>query len=80
MEEGKARLVVLIDPTKKAAFDAACAARDASASEVIRQLIEDYLARHGANYAPHGDGDGSAAAPGQVTSASGRSARSRPTA
>lgn len=57
MEEGKARLVVLIDPTSKAAFDAACAARAVSASEVIRQLIEDYLAGHGANSrALHGDG------------------------
>jgi hypothetical protein len=46
MEDNKARLVVLIDPKNKAAFEAACSSRDLSASEVIRQLIEDYLARH----------------------------------
>lgn len=47
MEESKARLVVLIDPNHKAKFDEICASRDQTASEVIRQLIEDYLARHG---------------------------------
>ena len=47
MEDNKARLVVLIDPKNKAAFEAACTARDVTASEVIRQLIEDYLVRHG---------------------------------
>ena len=49
MEDIKARLVVLIDPTNKAAFEAACASRDLTSSEVIRQLIEDYLAKHGVN-------------------------------
>ena len=39
MEESKARLVVLIDPKNKAAFEAACASRECSSSEVIRQLI-----------------------------------------
>jgi len=43
----KARLVVLIDPKNKAAFDAICASRDQTASEVIRQLIGGLLARHG---------------------------------
>lgn len=47
MEDNKARLVVLIDPTNKAAFEAACASQDMSSSEVVRQLIEEYLARHG---------------------------------
>ena len=51
MGENKARLVVLIDPKNKAAFDAACASGDLSASEVIRQLIEQFLARHGATSA-----------------------------
>ena len=45
--QDKARLVVLIDPASKAAFEAACSALDRSSSEVIRQLIVDYLARHG---------------------------------
>ena len=47
MEESRARLVLLIDPTSKAAFEAACAAQDLSASQVIRQLIDQYLERHG---------------------------------
>ena len=46
-DSSKARLVVLIDPVHKAAFEAACAARDLSASEVLRRLIDDYLQRHG---------------------------------
>lgn len=50
MEDNKARLVVLIDPTNKAAFEAACALRELSSSEVIRQLIEEYLARHGVKF------------------------------
>jgi hypothetical protein len=59
MQESKARLVVLIDPKHKAAFDAACAEREVSASEVVRQLIEDYLATHGVRLAAP---DGGAAA------------------
>ena len=55
MEDSKARLVVLIDPANKAAFEAACAARDLSSSEVIRQLIADYLARHGVHAPRLGD-------------------------
>lgn len=43
----QARLTVLIDPKSKEAFDEICASRDQTASEVIRQLIADYLARHG---------------------------------
>ena len=50
MEDKQARLVVLIDPTNKAAFEAACSARDLSASEVLRQLIVDYLAQHGVTF------------------------------
>ena len=56
MEDKQARLVVLIDPTNKAAFEAACSARDLSASEVLRQLIVDYLERHGVTF-PAADGD-----------------------
>ena len=56
MEESKARLVVLIDPKHKTAFEAACASREVSASEMIRQMIEDYLARHGVRH-PASDSD-----------------------
>ena len=59
MEDIKARLVVLIDPTNKTAFDAACAARDLTSSEVLRQLIADYLYRHGVTF-PEANGEASA--------------------
>jgi len=55
-DRNKARLVVLIDPKHKSAFEAACASREVSASEMIRQMIEEYLARHGVRH-PVGDGD-----------------------
>lgn len=47
MEEKPARLTVLIDSEKKKAFEDLCAAQDITASQVIRQLIRDYLTRHG---------------------------------
>jgi predicted transcriptional regulator len=62
MEEKQARLTVLIDPHHKAAFDAICSSREESSSEVLRQLITDYLVRHGVRLQP--DRDGSAAAAG----------------
>ena len=46
MEEKPARLTVLIDAEKKKAFEALCASQDITASQVVRQLIRDYLARH----------------------------------
>jgi DNA-binding transcriptional ArsR family regulator len=49
MESKTARLTVLVDPTKKKAFEALCAQQDLTASQVIRQLIRDYLAAHGAS-------------------------------
>lgn len=47
MEEKPARLTVLIDSEKKKAFEELCAAQDITASQVVRQLIRDYLTRHG---------------------------------
>ena len=52
MEEKPARLTVLIDAEKKKAFEAVCAAQDITASQVVRQLIRDYLAKHGVEYQP----------------------------
>lgn len=52
MQEKQARLTILIDPENKEAFDAMCASRDLTSSEVVRQLILDYLARHGVDYQP----------------------------
>lgn len=50
MESKTARLTVLIDPEKKRAFEQLCLAQDLTPSQVVRQLIRDYLARHGVSY------------------------------
>ncbi len=55
MELKTARLTLLIDPAKKAAFEALCAQQDLTPSQVVRQLIRDYLTHHGAAYVPSGD-------------------------
>ena len=58
MEDKPARLTVLIDADKKKAFEALCASQDITASQMVRQLIRDYLAKHGVEYAPgapHGE-------------------------
>ena len=52
MEEKPARLTVLIDVDKKKAFEELCASQDITASQVVRQLIRDYLAKHGVSYQP----------------------------
>ena len=52
MEEKPARLTILIDADKKRAFDELCAAQDITASQVVRQLIREYLLKHGVNYQP----------------------------
>lgn len=49
-ETKTARLTVLIDPEKKKAFDALCAAQDLTPSQVVRQLIRDYLAKYDVTY------------------------------
>ncbi|SDI03371.1 Ribbon-helix-helix protein, copG family [Pseudomonas benzenivorans] len=51
MESKTARLTVLIDPHKKKAFEELCAAQDLTSSQVVRQLIRDYLDSHGVTYA-----------------------------
>ncbi|MGV8844070.1 MAG: CopG family transcriptional regulator [Pseudomonas sp.] len=50
MENKTARITVLIDPIKKKAFEELCAAQDLTPSQVVRQLIRDYLQTHGASY------------------------------
>ena len=54
MEEKPARLTILIDADKKKAFEDLCASQDITASQVLRKLIRDYLAQHGASYVPSG--------------------------
>ncbi|TAL52061.1 ribbon-helix-helix protein, CopG family [Pandoraea sp.] len=50
MEKKSARLTVLIDPVKKEAFEQLCAALDLTPSQVVRQLIREYLEQHGVTY------------------------------
>jgi predicted transcriptional regulator len=47
MEDKTARFTILIDADKKKAFDELCASQDVTSSQMIRQLIRDYLDRHG---------------------------------
>lgn len=50
METKTARLTVLIDPAKKEAFEMLCAEQDLTPSQVVRQLIREYLDRHGVTH------------------------------
>lgn len=50
MEKKTARLTILIDPDKKAAFEELCVQQDITPSQVLRQLIRDYLTGHGVDY------------------------------
>ena len=64
LEQKTARLTVLIDPSKKKAFESLCAAQDVTPSQVVRRLIRDYLRQHGMQLTPgEGDDSGSGYAP-----------------
>ncbi|MBE2244377.1 MAG: CopG family transcriptional regulator [Burkholderiaceae bacterium] len=54
MELKTARLTLLIDPAKKLAFEELCASLDQTPSQVVRQMIRDFLAAHGVSYVPSG--------------------------
>lgn len=43
MEERTARLTILIDPRKKAAFERLCQDEDLTPSQVVRRLIRGYI-------------------------------------
>jgi hypothetical protein len=49
-----ARLTVLLDPAKKVAFERLCAEQDVTPSQIVRQLIRDYLKEHGVQWQPSG--------------------------
>ena len=51
METKTARLTILIDPVKKKAFEQLCEGQDLTPSQVVRQLIREYLDKHHVNYA-----------------------------
>ena len=50
METKSARFTILIDPVKKEAFEKLCAAQDLTPSQVVRQLIREYLDQHDVDY------------------------------
>lgn len=50
--EDKARLTILIDPAKKKAFEELCSSQDMTSSQMVRQLIRQYLEKHGVTYQP----------------------------
>ena len=54
MELKTARLTVLLDPAKKKAFEQLCAQQDVTPSQVVRQLIRDYLKAHEVEWQPSG--------------------------
>lgn len=57
MEKKTARLTLLIDPHKKRAFEQLCAEQDLTPSQVVRQMIRDYLREHGVEYETQPGGD-----------------------
>ena len=49
MENKTARFTVLLDPRKKRMFEDICAARDLTPSQVVRQLIREYVIANAGN-------------------------------
>lgn len=47
MENRTARLTLLIDPVKKEIFEEVCARLDLTPSQVVRQMIRDYVQQNG---------------------------------
>jgi ribbon-helix-helix protein len=45
LEERTARFTILIDPRKKAVLERLCAEEDHTPSQVVRQLIREYIER-----------------------------------
>jgi hypothetical protein len=75
MELKTARLTLLIDPAKKSAFEELCARQDLTPSQVVRQLIRDYLALHGVSYLPSGDAPAATRAAARPRSSTQRAAK-----
>ena len=47
MENRTARLTLLVDPIKKQIFEEICSLRDLTPSQVVRQMIRDYVRQYG---------------------------------
>ena len=50
MENRTARLTILIDPDKKKAFEELCGRIDTTPSQLLRQMIRDFLKDHGVKF------------------------------
>lgn len=46
MESKTARLTILIDPRKKEIFEEICEGQDVTPSQVVRQMIREYIIEH----------------------------------
>lgn len=46
MENKTARLTVLIDPARKAAFEKLCYSQDMTPSQVLRRLVREFMEQH----------------------------------
>jgi hypothetical protein len=46
MESKTDRLTILIDPRKKKLFEELCRSQDLNTSQVVRQLIREYITQH----------------------------------
>ena len=46
MENRISRFTILIDPRKKKIFEEICAGQDLTPSQVVRQLIREYVIEH----------------------------------
>ncbi len=77
MELKTARLTLLIDPAKKAAFERLCASQDVTPSQVVRRLIRDYLAAYGVTFVPSGAGEDESVGGGKAPARGPRGDRSR---
>ena len=51
-ERKTARLTLLLDPRKKAMFEEICAAQDLTPSQVVRQMIREYIIAHAGRELP----------------------------
>jgi antitoxin component of RelBE/YafQ-DinJ toxin-antitoxin module len=49
VENKTARLTLLVDPRKKEIFEEICAEQDLTPSQVVRQLIREYIIEHAGN-------------------------------
>ena len=52
LQRKTARLTVLLDPSRKQAFERACHENDMTPSQVLRHLIRDYIGSEGRSLSP----------------------------